>query len=198
MSHTAFTEEEYDKSFDATLWKKVLRYTIPYKKYMLALAFVMFLVGLVDAVFPLMTRYAIDNFIIPSKTDGLFVFAIVYFLIVLIQAINVWLLIAIAGKIDMWVCYDIRKAGFKRLQELSFSYFDKTPVGWMMARMTSDSERLSDTIAWGLVDFVWGATMMIGISLIMLYLNWKLALVVLAVVPFLVWISGKFQILILV
>ncbi|MCP4707095.1 MAG: ABC transporter ATP-binding protein, partial [Planctomycetes bacterium] len=117
--------------------------------------------------------------------------------VIAIQGLNVWLLIAIAGKVDMWVCYDIRKAGFQRLQELSFSYFDKTPVGWLMARMTSDTERLADTLAWGIVDLVWGFTMMISITGIMLYLNWKLALVVLAVVPLLVWVSGKFQVLIL-
>lgn len=197
MATTAFTEEEYNKSFDLGLWKKVLSYTKPYRKYMYLLALVMIIVGSIDAIFPLLTKYAIDNYVVPGKTEKLLPFGILYGVIVTIQAINIWFLIALAGKIDMWVCYDIRKAGFQRLQELSFSYFDKTPVGWLMARMTSDSERLADTIAWGIVDFVWGFTMMVGISVIMLYLNWKLALIVLGVVPFLVWVSGKFQRLIL-
>lgn len=197
MATTAFTEEEYNKSFDLGLWKKVLSYTKPYRKYMYLLALVMIIVGSIDAIFPLLTKYAIDNYVVPGDTEKLLPFGILYVVIVTIQAINIWFLIALAGKIDMWVCYDIRKAGFQRLQELSFSYFDKTPVGWLMARMTSDSERLADTIAWGIVDFVWGLTMMVGISVIMLYLNWKLALIVLGVVPLLVWVSGKFQRIIL-
>jgi ATP-binding cassette subfamily B protein len=93
----------------------------------------------------------------------------------------------------MGICYDIRKNGFKRLQELSFTYYDKTAVGWLMARMTSDTSRLGDTIAWGLVDFVWGMTMMAGIAGVMLVVNWKLALVSLSVVPFLACISIYFQ-----
>ena len=87
--------------------------------------------------------------------------------------------------------------GFRKLQGLSFSYFDKTPVGWLMARMTSDVNRLGDTISWGLVDICWGLSMMFAISIVMFILNVKLALIVLMVVPFLVWISSKFQVLIL-
>lgn len=197
MSYSAFQEEDYNKSFDLKLWKRVLTFIKPYRNYIFALGLVMIAVGVVDAIFPLMTLYAIDNFVTPGHLDGLTQFAILYGIIVLIQGINVWLLIAIAGRVDMFVCYDIRKAGFTKLQELSFSYFDRTPVGWIMARMTSDSERLADTLAWGVVDIVWGSTMMVSITGIMLYLNWKLALIVLSVVPFLIWVSAKFQVLIL-
>ena len=108
-----------------------------------------------------------------------------------------WLFIIIAGKVEVWLVYDIRKAGFKRLQELSFSYYDKTPVGWMMARMTSDSERLGEAISWSLVDLAWGFALMIGIMAVMLFMNWKLALITLAVVPLLAVISLFFQVRIL-
>ena len=84
----------------------------------------------------------------------------------------------------MSLSYDIRKAGFKRLQELSFSYYDKTSVGWLMARMTSDVERLGATIAWSLVDLTWGGTAMVGGLIAMLYMNWN-SFSFLAVVPFL-------------
>lgn len=197
MADTAFYEEEYDKRFDFSLWKKVIQYTLPYRGYMIGLAFVMIMVGGIDAIFPLMTLHAIDNFVTPGQLHGIEQFALVFVLLIVMQGLNVWLLISIAGKIDMWVCYDIRRDGFNRLQALSFSYFDRTPVGWLMARMTSDTQRLGDTLAWGLVDMVWGTTMMVAISGIMFYLNWKLALIVLSVVPFLVWVSGKFQVLIL-
>ena len=112
---------------------------------------------------------------------------------VALQAVNVWLLIDIAGKIEIGVCYDIRKLGFKKLQELSFSYYDKTPVGWIMARMTSDTQRLGETIAWGLVDLMWGSVMMLATLCIILYLNWKLALIVMSVLPALALVSMYFQ-----
>jgi len=144
-----------------------------------------------------MTRNAIDNYITPGKLNGLYKFAVLYMTLIVVQTINVWLLIALAGKINMWMCYDIRRTGFDKLQSLSFSYYDRTPVGWIMARMTSDSERLGDTFAWGFVDLVWGITMMITISCIMIVMNWILALIVLCTVPILILISGKFQTMIL-
>ena len=104
-----------------------------------------------------------------------------------------YFLILIAGRIELGLSYDIRKIGFKRLQELSFSYYDKTSVGWLMARMTSDVERLGATIAWSLVDLTWGATAMVGGLAAMLYMNWRLALITLVVVPFLAAASVYFK-----
>ncbi len=193
MENTVFKEEEYKKNLDFQLWKKIFKYVKPYYKLVFFLAFVMTCVAGVDAVFPLLTKKIIDDFIIPKNMDGLVGYILLYALIIVIQVINVWFLIAIAGKVETHVVYDIRKHGFKHLQDLSFSYYDKTPVGWLMARMTSDSERMGETIAWGLVDIVWGIAMMIFVTVIMLILNWKLALLVLCIVPLLAIVSIKFQ-----
>jgi ATP-binding cassette, subfamily B, bacterial len=190
---TVNQEQEYSKKFDLGLWAKLLKYTVPYKKQMIALGFVMICVAGIDVIFPLMTKYAIDHFAVTHSLEGLKYFALGYAALVAVQAVNVYLLIAIAGKVDMGICYDIRKHGFKRLQELSFSYYDKTAVGWLMARMTSDTSRLADTIAWGMVDFVWGFTMMIGIACVMFVINWKLALLSLAVMPIVALLSLYFQ-----
>jgi len=186
-------EQEYNKRFDFGLWLKLLRYVKPYRKLMCVLGCVMVGVAGIDVIFPLMTQKAIDSFVLTGSLTGLPRFMITYGLLIAVQTINVWLLVAIAGKIDMGICYDIRKDGFCRLQELSYSYYDKTAVGWLMARMTSDTTRLSDTIAWGLVDFVWGMTMMIGIAGVMIYTNWKLALISLSILPILAVISVYFQ-----
>lgn len=190
---TGQQEQEYSKRLDFSLWIRLLKYTVPYKRLMIGLGFVMICVAGIDVIFPLMTKYAIDHFAVTGTLGGLKYFAMGYAALAVIQAINVYFLISIAGKIDMGICYDIRKHGFKRLQELSFSYYDKTPVGWLMARMTSDTARLSDTIAWGLVDFVWGLTMMIGIACVMLVINWKLALLSLSVMPIVAILSIFFQ-----
>ena len=190
---SSYREEDYTKKIDLDLWKKLLYYMKPYKKTFIFLTFIMIGVAGVDVILPLMNKYAIDNFIIPGNINGLFKFSILYLFLVVIQAINILLFISLAGKLETSLPYDIRKAGFKKLQELSFSYYDKTPVGWMMARMTSDVRRLGEILSWGLVDFAWGSAMMIGIALAMFLLNWKLALITLSVIPILAIISVYFQ-----
>lgn len=188
-----FKEQEYNKRFDWGLWQKLFKYIKLYRKEAIILSLVMAGVGIIDAIFPLLTGYAVDNFVVKKSTEGLGIFALVYGIIVILQAVNVWLLIAYAGKLETGMSYDIRKDGFKRLQELSYSYYDKTAVGWMMARMTSDVRRLGEVISWGMVDSVWGVTMIFSIMLIMLVMNWKLALITLSVVPLLALLSLYFQ-----
>lgn len=188
-----FAEQDYSQRFDFGLWKKLFKYVKHYKKEVILLAFVMIGVGGIDAVFPIMTKEAIDRFVIPGSLKGVPLFALTYGALVVWQALNVWLLIALAGKMEVGISYHIRKAGFQRLQELSFSYYDKTAVGWMMARMTSDIRRLGEVISWSLVDAVWGVTMMGAMALIMLLMNWKMALISLSVVPVLALISLYFQ-----
>ncbi|SHI50242.1 ABC transporter ATP-binding protein [Lutispora thermophila] len=190
---TTFQEQEYSKKIDLNLWRRLFKYVIPYKKNLIRLTMVMVAVGGIDVIFPLMTRYAIDNFVLKGSFQGLWIFAAVYGLLVLAQATNVKLLALNAGSIETGVVYDIRREGFDNLQQLSFSYYDRTPVGWMMARMTSDVQRIGDTIAWGLVDMVWGFTMMVGIAVVMLTINVKLALISLSVVPLLAIVSVYFQ-----
>ncbi|MBV7274222.1 ABC transporter ATP-binding protein [Clostridium sp. PL3] len=157
------------------------------------MAFLMIIVAGIDAVLPLLTRYAIDNFIAKNTTEGLNTFAIVYFGIFAFQALNVKFFIMQAGKIETDLAYHIRQLGFKRLQQLSFSYYDNASVGWLMSRMTSDVTRLSEIVSWGLIDMVWAVAMMIGFVAIMLYNNVELTLISMGVVPVLFFIGMFFQ-----
>ncbi|MBS4534822.1 ABC transporter ATP-binding protein [Clostridium sp. D2Q-14] len=190
---TGFEEQDYSSKLDLSIWKRIFKYMRNYKKYLIILGFVMVSVAGIDLIFPLMTRRAIDNFVVPGNVNGLGRFTIVYVLLILFQVVNVGLFIALAGKIEMGIQYDIRKLGFKKLQELSFTYYDKTPIGWIMARMTSDVRRLGETISWGLVDSAWGLTFMFGVAVVLLVLNFKLALITLSVVPILAILSMYFQ-----
>jgi ATP-binding cassette subfamily B protein len=157
------------------------------------LAFYMVCLAVLESLAPLFSKYAIDNFIMPGKLEGLIPFSGVYLVVIVLQMFVIWLFIEIAGRIKTEFCYDVRKKGFKRLQELSFSYYDKTAVGWIMARMTSDTNKLGDIFAWGLVDLVWGTTLMIIMMGMMLFLNVKLALLALTIVPVLIVVSIYFQ-----
>ncbi len=189
----AFTEQDYSKEFSLTTWKEIFRFARPYRRNMVYMIFLMITIAGIDAITPFFTRWIIDHVIVPKDTSGLLPFTIIYSGIIVAQALIIWQFITQAGRVEMGVCYEIRKAGFRRLQELSFSYFDRTPVGWIMARMTSDTQKLGEVIAWGMIDMTWRTTMMAGLAVIMLIVNWQLALITLSVVPVLVVLSIFFQ-----
>jgi ATP-binding cassette subfamily B protein len=91
------------------------------------------------------------------------------------------------------VQYDLRKKMFNHLQDLSFSYFDRTPVGWIMSRVTSDSERIAQLVTWGLLDITWAVLNITTAVIFMLIINWKLALIVFVTIPVLVVVAAQFK-----
>jgi len=188
-----FQEEVFSKGFNLELWKKLIHYAKPYRGRLIVLSLFMAALAGGDAVIPLLQRYAIDNFIMKHNVQGTVMFYVVYSLVIIVQMIVVKLMITSAGVVETGICYDIRKDGFEHLQALSFSYYDTTPVGWMMSRLTSDIWRLGNTLSWGLVDFSWGFCMMIVSSVVTLVLEWKLALMTFIVVPILFVVSVYFQ-----
>lgn len=191
--NNSFQEEVFSKGLNIDLWRKLIRYAKPYRNKLIMLSVFMAMLAGIDAVIPLMQRYAIDNFIVVHNTSGTVLFFVIYALVVVIQAIIIKVMISYAGYIETGICYDIRKDGFEHLQELSFSYYDTTPVGWMMSRLTSDIWRLGHTLSWGLTDFAWGLCMMVITSIVMLVLEWKLALLTFIVIPVLFLVSIYFQ-----
>mgnify|MGYP003293224542 CR=1 FL=1 len=108
---------------------------------------------------------------------GLYVFGAFMYMI------TIFTFIRQAGHVEVEVGYEVRKEAFEKLQELPFSYYDKTPSGWIMARLTSDSRKLSEIISWGMVDLFWAMFTMLGV-LVMIYItNWKLALIITVLTP---------------
>ncbi len=189
----AFEEKDYSKKIDLGLWRKLLGYAKAYRRHLLGISLVMVLVAVIDASFPVMTRYAVDEFIVPGNAAGIGLFAAGYAALVVMQGFLIWVFITLAGAVETGVCYDLRRRGYRRLQELSLHYYDTTPTGWIMTRMTSDSERLGETISWGIVDIMWGLTSMTAFGVFMLVMDWRLALIVLSVVPPLAILSYVFQ-----
>ncbi len=186
-------EEEFSKHLDLSVWKKLLRFIAPYKRYLVILIIQMVLLGLVDALVPIFNKYIIDNIALTGQIEKLPPFALLALVVVILQAVNVRLMILYAGKLECHIPYDIRQKAFERLQTMPLAYYDQTPVGWLLARMTSDSRRLGETLSWNVVDLFWSLAMMIMTMAFMLVLNARLALLVLVTVPFLVLISILFQ-----
>lgn len=190
-----FEEQEFNTDhLDTKLWSKILKQFFVYKKDLTIIFISMILVAGVDIAFPFLNKLAIDYFVIEQgDLAKLWPFGLAYGFLILLQAFVVYFFIKYTGKVEMQFAYDIRNQAFKKLQELSFSYFDKTPQGWIMARMTSDIGRIADIVSWSIIDLIWGSTLILGVSVVMLIVNWKLALLVLIVVPFLAYISIVFQ-----
>ena len=189
----SFQEEDYTKRFDASLWIKLLKIAKPFHKNLWCIVLMMAVSAMIDVALPMMNAYAIDHFIAGHVSDGLVLFSALYVLLLGIQVGTIYGFIRQSGYVETGVCYLIRKLGFRKLQELPFSYYDRMPVGYLMSRLTNDTQRLGDTVGWSLVDLCWGAVFLVACSVQMFALNWRLSLVVLLVLPPLAVISWKFQ-----
>jgi ATP-binding cassette subfamily B protein len=173
--------------------KDLAKFFKPHRKQVIQLSVLMILVGLLDAVSPYFSKYAIDTFIETGSLDHYGAFAAVYLTQVVLLSISVYWLIYLADSIGTQVSYDVRKRGFENLQELSFSYYDRTKVGWIMARMTSDIGKITEGISWALVDLIWGITMIVAILAIMFITNWRLTMIMVLLMPVLILVSYFFQ-----
>jgi len=190
---TQFEEKDFSEKLDFGIWKRLLAHGKGLKFTFVALGLSMGSLAALESVGPLLTKYAIDVFVEQRSIQGLPWFAGITFALAVGQAVAIYFFLYNAGRVEAGMCYRIRREGFARLQQLPFSYYDRTPVGWIMARMTADSMRLAEVIAWGLVDIFWGAASLLTASIAMFILDWRLALVTMAVVPALAYASLFFQ-----
>lgn len=189
----AYEEQEYTKPFQFKIWAKMLLYFKPYKKYFLITFSLNILLAGVDVLVPLFQSYAIDHFIIPDSLKGIHAFALVYVAVIVAQTISVYLSVHAATTIEMNIGKDLKWAQFKHLQTLSFSYYNTTPVGYIHARVMSDTLRIAGMIAWGLVDMFWALIYVVGVFGIMFFLNARLAFLLLLIVPCIAVLTVFFQ-----
>ena len=135
----------------------------------------------IDIGYPLLNKYALETFFTTNPDfSKKYLFIGLYGIVAFGMGISVWAFIRAAAIVEEQTTYDIRIKTFRHLQELSFSYYDTTQSGWIMARMTSDTRKLATIISWGLVDFLWGFMLMIGILVITIIIDWRLALILIA------------------
>ena len=172
---------------------RLLPYLRPYRALIVWMVFMGFYGSAMDAVIPLFQRYAINHFIAESTLDTLWVFIGLYALVVLTQVASNYISAFGACKLEMFMDRDLRREAFNHLQTLSFSYFNQNSVGYIHARVMSDTERISSTLAWDVMEGVWHISYLVCVIVMMLFLHWKLALCVLLVVPAVVLASVYFQ-----
>lgn len=188
-----FEEQEYKKPFQLKIWGKMLPFFRPYKKHFAITIGLNILLAAVDVLVPLFQSYAIDHFITPDTLDGIGRFLLAYVGVIVTQTICVYISVRAATIIEMNVGKDLKWAQFEHLQRLSFSYYNTTPVGYIHARVMSDTLRIAGMIAWGLVDMFWAFIYVVSVFVIMFFLNAQLALILLLIVPCIAILTGYFQ-----
>lgn len=189
----AFDEQDYTKSFDLKIWKRLFPVLSTYKKAFVGMFAFNAVAAVIDVIIPLFQRYAVQHFIGGETLQGIWPFGLAYLTAILISA---WSVVAFANnsmRIEMFVGRDLRRDLFRHLQTLSFSFYNVTPVGYLISRVMSDTNRIAGMIAWNFTDILWSVFYVLGTFAAMLLLNWKLALVVIVIVPAIAVLTAYFQ-----
>ena len=188
-----YEEEEFKSRFDGQTFKRILSLTLPHLKWAIGFLITIACVAAMDAIFTYLTKMLIDDGILAQNKQMLIQILTIYGSLIIVQAMGVFGFVYLAGILGERIRYDLRKKMFNHLQALSLNYYSKTPVGWIMARVTSDSERVADLITWGAVDSTWGVMSILTSMVFMFTINWKLALMVMLILPILLYIAYEFR-----
>ena len=169
----------------------------PYlKKYRKTLTF-MVICGLlatgVDILMPVLQRYALNHFIAEKTLDTLPWYILIYVALIIFASCVNFVSCNGAMKTEVSVNRDLRKEAFDHLQTLSFSYFNQNSVGWIHSRVMSDTSRIGSLVSWSLMDAVWHTSYLVGSLAVMLFINAKLALQVMVILPLIVVLFSLFQ-----
>lgn len=186
-------DDEFTGRFDRALWTRILKHLVPFRSHLFTLGATGIAVAMIDVMLPLVTAWLIDEATGQGDAGRLVPLSVVYAFLCLIFSALIFWFIDLAGRIATGVAFELRKTGFGHLQRLDFSFFDHRPVGWLVTRLTSDCTKLSDLIPWFFLDFAWGICFLLGIAVTMLFLNWKLALLVMIIIPPLIVVTLRFQ-----
>jgi len=174
-------------------WSKLIPFLKPLYKRLAVVAVLMILSAAVDAVIPLFTRYAVNHFVMPRTTEGLPSFTLFYIAVILFQALTTVLYSRQSMIIEMNVGKHLKDACFTHLQKLPISFYNTTSVGYILARVMSDTNRISGVIAWVGSMFCWHFFYLAGMLVSMFFIHAKLALIVLAVIPLFFLATAVFQ-----
>ena len=169
------------------------RFMKRYTKVYVAMVVLGLLGSAIDIIIPLFQRTAINEFILKNTLQGVGLFVAAYVGVLICQTIFNSISAYLAFRTELNINRDLRQASFEHLQTLSLSYYNQNSVGYIHARVMSDTGRIGELVSWGLMDVVWNMSYIIGVVVMMFAINWKLALLVMVIVPFLLVAATLFQ-----
>lgn len=193
MEDAAFEEDEFETQFNGrTVWR-IVQQALPYWPRLVTFLLLITTVAFLDSVFTYLSKRIIDEAILGQDAAALQSILTLYGSLIIVQALGVFGFIYITASLGEQIRYDLRKKVFAHLQTLSFTYFNKTPVGWIISRVTADTERIAELVTWGLLDITWGLMSILTATAFMLTINWKLAIIVFISFPILLVVAGEFK-----
>ncbi|MGD0751014.1 MAG: ABC transporter ATP-binding protein [Anaerolineales bacterium] len=186
-------EEEYTSQLTAPTFNRIAALVKPHWRWMAGFLTAIVTTAILDACFTYINKLIIDQGIIPGKFNLVIKYALVYGGIQLAESGLVLTFIYLVGILGERIQYDLRKSTFNHLQDLSLAYYSQNAVGRLMARVTSDSGRVSNLMTWGLLDMTWAIVSVLTSTVFMLIINWRLGLIVFSIIPILVIIAVNFR-----
>ena len=186
-------EEEFTTRFNGRTLLRILKLLSPYKWRVAGFVLSVGIVSALDSVFTWLSMLLIDEGIIPGDRARMFEVVRLYYGLLMIQAAMIFVFIYICGILGEQVRYDLRRTLFDHLQKLSLSYYNKMPVGWIISRVTSDTDRVAELMTWGLLDLTWSTLNIATAVWFMMRINWTLGLIVLCIIPIIVGVATIFQ-----
>lgn len=188
-----FEEEEFNTQFNGQTVIRIAKQGLVHWPLMLGYLLCIGLLAVLESYFTYLSKLIIDDGILAGDTAALWRIIAQYLALTVISAGLVYCFITCAARLGERVQYDLRKKMFERLQNLSLSYYNRTPVGWLMSRLTSDVGRVGELVSWGFLDTVWGIVNILAAMGFMLYINWRMGLIVALIIPVLVVVASRFQ-----
>ncbi len=191
-TYNEFEEEQYGR-ISSHIFGRLFSLLKPHWKWVIGFLFCISMVSAIDSYTTFLSKRIIDEGIIAGSREAIIQTITIYGSVILLQAMGAFGFIYLVGILAERVRYDLRKKMFNHLQQLSLSYFSETPVGWIMSRLTSDTERLSDLMTWGILDITWAVINISTAAIFMFIINAQLAVIVLIMLPVLVIIAIQFR-----
>lgn len=186
-------DELLGKAYDARLSKRLWGY-VGDQKGKIALAAMLLLLGsIAELAGPLLVKYAIDDQIANKNWPGLILIVVLFISLAAITTVLRWSETYLTGYAGQMIVYRLRMQLFEKLQRLSIPYYDRNPVGRLMSRLTSDVQALYELFSAGVVAIVGDVVTLVGIMAVMFVISWKLALITLSVIPFLIIATFSFR-----
>ncbi len=193
MPVNQFDEQEFSGKLTGKIIRRILSLLKPYWQWVAGFLLSIITVSVLDAYFTYLSKQIVDEGILAGDVQRLYNIITRYGLLILMQSASIFGFVYLVGVLGERVRYDLRQSLFDHLQKLSLSYYSQTPVGWIISRVTNDTERVAELMTWGLLDAVWGAVNILTSLAFMFSINWRLALIVLAIMPFLIITAIQFQ-----
>jgi ATP-binding cassette subfamily B multidrug efflux pump len=186
-------EELIGGQYDFKNAKRLLRYLRPYWKTAVLSLLITLLLNFLGSLQPLFTKFAVDDFIIPKRTEGVWLFAFAFFGLFLFRFLLQYFQEILLNTVGQKVMFDLRTEIFTKLQNQEIAYYDKYPVGRIITRLTSDVDALNELFTSGVIDVLGDLVIIFAIVGWLFWLDWQLAIVSLIIVPLLFVATNWFR-----